>query len=481
MRSERVVANSHILRIAGMKLGGNLAGHHYLNHRRVLVIGASRTVLESLTGGKRMKIIMSRIWSIAAILLASAGMVSAAPVTFQVNMEVQATLGAFDPAAHTVELRGVFDGWGAGVTLAQSAGNTNVYEGTVDIPGSSGQVEYKFVLNQAGTLVWEGNVGAGGAANRSVTLTGSAQTLPVVYFNNQSAPPGVVAVTFQVNMGVQASIGNFDRTAHTVEARGAFDNWGPGITLSPSETDTNIFVGTANVTGSAGMVLEHKFVINQAGTLVYEGNVGPGGPFGNRVFTLASPPDQLLPVVYFNNLTNVVAAIPVTFRVNMGVQIARGAFDPGLNNVTLAGPFNNWSATATQLTNSLAQPYIFEATVDITGVSPGGTVPFKFLNNNTWEAGNDRTFVLASSAQTLPIEYFDRIPDLGRLTVTRNPTPFDVEVRLEWTGAVRIRVQTATSLVTGVWEDVPNTLGASTATLMYDETPGPRFFRLIGP
>jgi hypothetical protein len=64
------------------------------------------------------------------------------------------------------------------------------------------------------------------AANRSVTLTGSALTLPVVYFNNQAAPPGVVAVTFRVNMGVQASIGILIRTAHTVEARGAFDNWG---------------------------------------------------------------------------------------------------------------------------------------------------------------------------------------------------------------------------------------------------------------
>jgi len=430
-----------------------------------------------------MKTIVSRIGSCAALFLLSAGMVSAVPVTFQVNMEVQRTLGAFDPAAHTVEVRGAFDGWGPGVTLAQNASNTNVYEGTVDIAGASGsQVEYKFVMNQAGTAVWEGNVGTGGAANRSVTLTSSAQTLPVVYFNNQAAPPGVVAVTFQVNMGAQASLGNFDRTAHTVEARGAFDNWGAGITLSPSETDTNIFLGTANVTGSAGMVIEHKFVINQAGTLVYEGNVGPGGPFGNRVFTLASPPDQVLPVVYFNNLTNVVAPIPVTFRVNMGVQVARGAFDPASGIVNLAGPFNNWSTTATLLTNSPTEPYVYQGTVNISGVAPGGNVPFKFVaNSGTWEGGNDRTFVLASSAQTLPIEYFDRVPDLGRLTVTHDPTPFDVQITLTWTGAAQIRVQTATSLVTRVWEDVPNTLGASTATLMYDETPGGRFFRLVGP
>src|SRR5688500_13276860 len=145
-----------------------------------------------------------------ALLLTSAGIVSAAPLTFRVNMEVQRTLGAFDPAAHTVEVRGGFDGWGAGATLAQSAANTNVYEGTVDVPGASGsQVEYKFVMNQSGTAVWEGNVGTGGAANRSVTLTDSAQTLPVAYFNNQAAPPGTVAVTFQVNMEAQEVIGNF--------------------------------------------------------------------------------------------------------------------------------------------------------------------------------------------------------------------------------------------------------------------------------
>jgi len=114
-------------------------------------------------------------------------------------------------------------------------------------------------------------------------------------------------------------------------------------------------------------------------------------------------------------------------------------------------------------------------------VSPGGNVPFKFVaNGGTWETGNDRTFVLANSAQTLPIEYFDRVPDLGRLTITHDPTPFDVQVTLTWTGAAQIRVQTGTSL-TGPWEDVPNTLGASTATLNYDESPGPRLFRLAGP
>jgi hypothetical protein len=419
----------------------------------------------------------------AALLLGCASIVSAVPVTFQVNMEVQRGLGNFDPAAHTVEVRGAFNGWGGGTTLTPTVGNTNIYQVTVDISGAPGsQVQYKFVIDQAGTVVWEGPVGPGGTDNRSLTLTDTPQTLPVVYFNNQSAPPGVVAVTFQVNMEAQEDIGNFDPAAHSVEARGSFDNWGPGITLAPSSANTNIYQGIANVNGSPGAAFEYKFVINKAGTLVYEGNVGPGGPFGNRVFSLGPPPDQVLPVVYFNNFTNNAGAIPVTFRVNMGVQIARGLFDPASGVVNLAGPFNNWSTTATQLTNSPGDPNVYVGTVDITGVSPGGTVPYKFVaNTGTWETGNDRTFVLAGSAQTLPIDYFDRMPDLGRLTITREPIPFDVHITLTWPGAARIRVQTSTSLTGGVWQDVPDTQGASTVTLTYDESAGARFFRLVGP
>jgi hypothetical protein len=257
-----------------------------------------------------------------------------------------------------------------------------------------------------------------------------------------------VPVTFQVNMGVQQSLGAFDPAAHTVEARGSFDNWGAGIMLLPSETDTNIYRGIANVAGSQGTVLEYKFVINKAGTLTYEGNVGPGGQFGNRTFTLAASPEQVLPLVYFNNFTNNVGPIPVTFRINMGVQVARGLFDAASGTVNLAGQFNDWSTTATVLTNSPSDPYVYVGTVVITGFTPGDNVPFKFVANGaTWEGGNNRTFVLADSAQTLPIEFFDRVPDLGRLTITHDPTPFDVQITLTWTGGPGVRVQSATNLV----------------------------------
>jgi hypothetical protein len=422
----------------------------------------------------------------AGLISGSAITAGAVPVTFQVNMEIQAVLGTFSAGAgHTVEVHGSFDGWGPGRTLAASASNPNVYEVAIDIAGNAGtQVQYKFVINQAGTQVWENNgVGPGGAQNRSFNLPAAAETLPVVYFNNQTTPPGVVAVTFQINMSVQQSLGNFNPTGgHTVEAHGSFDNWGPGIALTADPNNASLYQGTVNINGSAGAPFENKFVINQSGTLVWEGNVGPGGPNGNRTFVLGTSP-QTLPVVYFNNLTNDPGAgIPVTFRLNMGVQIARGTFDPTSGTVTVAGQFNNWSTSASPLTNTVANPSLFVGTVNINSVPPGGSVGHKFvLNGSTWEAGDNRAFTLESPSQTLPVEYFDRVADLGPISiVVVAPDPFQVTV--SWTAGSRIRLQKSTNL-NGPWEDVPGTLGQDSAffDLTFEDERPSTFFRLAGP
>jgi hypothetical protein len=433
-------------------------------------------------------------WGLAATRLAlwiglvsgSAVTVAAVPVTFQLNMEIQTILGTFNAGAgHTVEVHGSFDGWGPGRTLVVNASNPNIYQGTIDVAGGAGsQVQYKFVINQSGAQVWEGNVGPGGAQNRSFNLPATAETLPVVYFNNQATPPGVVAVTFQINMSVQETLGNFIPTnGHAVEAHGSFDNWGAGIMLAANPNNASLYQGTVNISGSAGALFEHKFVINQGGgTLVWEGNVGPGGPNGNRTFTLGASP-QILPAVYFNNLTNNPGAgIPVTFRLNMGVQIARGTFNPASGTVVVAGQFNSWSTTASPLTNTVDNPSLFVGTVNINSVPAGGSVAHKFvLNGGTWETGNDRVFTLESPSQMLPIEFFDRMPDLGPLSVVVvAPDPFRVTV--SWTAGPRIRLQKTTNL-NGVWEEVPGTLGQDSAffDLTFEDERPSTFFRLVGP
>ena len=431
-----------------------------------------------------MKTTATRYGIVAGLFLASAPPLFAVDVTFQVNMEIQVTTGNFNPSAHTIEVHGSFDNWGPGIALSASETNANIYKGTANVTAAPGtQVLYKFVINQAGTLVWEvDGVGPGGIQNRAFNVPDSAQTLPDVYFNNQSTPPGAVAVTFQVNVGIQAELGNFNPDAHTVEVHGSFDNWGPGITLAQSAGDANIYVGTMNITGSAGTTIEHKFVINQAGTQVWESNVGPGGPFGNRAFTLA-PPSQTLPVVYFNNVTNNPGAgIAVTFQANMALQVARGIFDPATGVVDVRGPFNNWGTpSGLLLTNSAENPWIFAGSLNVSNASPGAAVPYKFNMNGTWETGDDRTFVLASSAQTLPPRFFDDVSNLGSLSIT-SAVVFEVEITVSWTAGPRVRLQSRSALSSGQWEDVPDTAGQSTKTLLLPiEESGNMFFRLVGP
>ena len=411
---------------------------------------------------------------------------AAVSVTFQVNMEVQTILGTFSPTAgHTVEVHGSFDGWGSGFVLSPSAANPNIYEGARDIAGATGtEIQYKFVINQSGTLVWESNgVGAGGANNRGFNLPGSAQTLPLVYFNNQQSPPGVVAVTFRINMSVQQSLGNFDAAAgSSVEVHGSFDNWGPGLTLTVDPVNTNLYTGSVSINGSTGTPYEHKFVINQSGTQTWEGNVGPGGPFGNRTFTLGTSP-QILPVVYFNNLTNTPGAgIPVTFRLSMEVPIARGMFDPSSGTVVVAGQFNNWSTSASPLTNSAASPYLYVGTVNISSVPAGGSVAHKFvLNGGTWESGDNRAFTLEAPSQLLPIEYFDRLPNLGTVSIAK-VEPFFFQWTVSWTGGPLIRLQSAPN-ANGPWTDVSGSLGQSSTIIdkAFEEDIPPAFFRLIAP
>lgn len=411
---------------------------------------------------------------------------SGSPVTFRVNMAIQAAAGNFNIAAgHTVEVHGAFDAWGPGVVLAANGADPNIYEATFEVGGTVGaEVQYKFVINQLGAQSWEVNgVGSGGAQNRTFTRSATAQVLDLVYFNNQSTAPGVVAVTFRVDLSVQEALGRFNPNAgHTVEAHGSFDNWGPGITLEADALNAGVYQGTINITGSEGAAFEHKFVINQAGALAWEGNVGPGGPNGNRIAVLAASP-QILPVVYFNNLTNDPGAgISVTFQVNMGVRIALGQFDPTSGSVVVAGPFNEWSPTATPLTNSPENPNIFSGTVNISTVSPGGFVSHKFVvDGGTWEGGDNRVFVLESASQTLPAVPFDRIPDLGPVSVS--VVTFEVyQVTVSWTAGPRVRLQKSTDL-NGPWEEVDGSLGQSSAffELSFEEERPSTYFRLIGP
>lgn len=409
----------------------------------------------------------------SAVALGAAAILQAAPVTFQLDLSPQIAGGNFDPSVDSAEVRGSFDGWSGGLVLSPSAADAETYVGVFesDLPAGT-VVQHKFVLNKGGTLTWEQDgLGPEGRQNREVTLTGSAQVIPAVTFNNVTIPPSNVRVTFQVNMEIQTIAGNFDPAAHTVEVRGGFNNWTGGFALAPSSTNPNIYVGTTDVFGSPGAAFEYKFVIDQAGTAVWEGNVGPGG-FGNRRFELTQG-EQSLPVVYFDNATTPPAGdVPVTFTVNMAVQNALGSFNPEVDTVTVAGQFNNWNTTAFQLSNTPENPLIYRGTATVRA-STGASVPYKFLiNGSTWEAGGDRTFNLQPPSQTLPTAFFSNQTGLSALAIARESSS---EVRLSWTSNDNVRLQAAAA-ITGPWTEVDGTLGSGSAVVPIGS--GNRFFRL---
>lgn len=217
-------------------------------------------------------------------------------VTFQVNMSVQTELGVFDPEAGTVNVAGEFNGWNTSdFLLTRSASDANLWVGTRQLTGAANSsVSYKFVMN-GGT--WEGNVGPNGAQNRSLTLTSAAQTLPAVFFNNVTAVPTDIPLTFQVNLSIPIAQGTFDPESGTVTVAGdLLNNWDTTASvLTRNAADPNLWTGTFEVSSTAGATVLYKFVLNSS---TWESMAD------NRAYILASTDPQTVPLAYFSNVNN---------------------------------------------------------------------------------------------------------------------------------------------------------------------------------
>ncbi len=112
--------------------------------------------------------------------------------------------------------------------------------------------------------------------------------------------------------------------------------------------------------------------------------------------------------IMIQHLERVVDPVDVEFRVNMAVKIAEGAFTAGTDAAHLAGSFNDWSATATEMTDTDSDQ-IYSATVS--GLVPGDRVYFKYvINTDTWEDDPNRELVVPHENGSFQAYYND---DLG--------------------------------------------------------------------
>ncbi len=342
-------------------------------------------------------------------------------VTFQVDMTEQLALGNFVPAnGDTVYVAGTFESptWSPfGLTNNPTAANPNIYSGTAPDTDTAGTVEqYKYgyvsVSNSSNELE---NIAT--IVNRSFTLQAGSTVLEPAYYSDVPATPSATTntVVFQINLAPQIYLGNFTN-GDQIEVFGSFQNpvWtAPGIILTnnPTSAQSNIYSGSFTDGNYPGTQYQYKYVIVAGTTDNYETTA-------NR--NLVTPTNYaVLPVAYFNNASNVYAT-PVTFQVDMTAPLADGAFVPANGDtVTAAGTFqsslsgNQWVAGTFVLTNSPANTNLYIGT--FTDPNPPGTgEQYKFqINpagvaaNAVWESIQNRYFALASTAQVLPVVFWN--------------------------------------------------------------------------
>ena len=273
-----------------------------------------------------------------ALLLGSALAASAIQVTYKVDMSVQMSVGNFTPAnGDTVFVSGNF-ATSDGVTWLQTATdgstnyilqpsgtNANVYVGTFNITNAPATFEnHQFVINPlgdfSGTLMWEPGIIGGG--NRFFEVPTVNTNLPDVYFNDVCPTCSIVEpITFYVDTTVQQCLGNFVPANGDLILVAGDWNWdlNAAPSLTPTGTNANVYSATLNVTNVVGTAVNYKFIILPfSGSTMWEGNVGPGGPSGNRQFVFPGAATNL-PTAVFNNQTNCFQSTPVTFEVNAGL------------------------------------------------------------------------------------------------------------------------------------------------------------------
>ncbi len=255
--------------------------------------------------------------------------------------------------------------------------------------------------------------------NRPNTSQGSTQILPPVYFNDIVASPSATtnALTFQIDMTRQVTLGNFRPGTDLIEAWGTFqtNQWSSGFILTndPAGTNTNLYSGTYRDGNYPGSWEEYKFVIVSNSVNVYES-------INNRTFNTSTNAGTFS-VTYFNNVSPY--ATPVAFQVDMTLPLLSHVFNPANGDtVGAAGTFqfSQWSVGAGgfQLTNNpaAANSNLYTGTYTVFD-QPGTGEYYKFVINHsdgsaTFElpastGGGDRQFVLASTAQTLPAVYWE--------------------------------------------------------------------------
>lgn len=339
---------------------------------------------------------MRKATAILLLALAYVGLAPAGDVTFQVDMRIKMKKGVFlKDSSDVVRVAGSFNSWGGSTDTLTDPNNDSIYTKTITV--ADGAIEYKFLKTLRGGLDWE-NV-----SNRAYTVVSGSQTLPPVYFDNDSVLVAAkVPVTFQVKMNIKMrELAFLPGSGDQVYVAGSFNGWGTADTLTDPNSDS---IYTKTVQLDEGVTVSFKFRKTLRGGLEWESNP-------DRSYVVPTG-GGAVPIVYFDrdSVYTPPAPGPVTFQVNMGMKLQEGTFLPGSGDIVrVAGSFNGWGASTDTLTDG-NNDSIYTKTVNI---NEGSAIEYKFLKTPRggveWEdnIGGNRTYTVPTGGGTLPVVWFD--------------------------------------------------------------------------
>jgi hypothetical protein len=261
--------------------------------------------------------------------------------------------------------------------------------------------------------------------NTGPTIT---QTNPAVFFVApvavRTAGGNTVDITFNVDMGVQASKGQFN-IGDPVKIAGNFNGWNNGAdVLTDADADT---IYTITKTFNVGDTLLYKFIKGADG---WENDP-------NRQYIV--PASNSTITVYFNDDTQyaVPTTIDVTFSCNMEYEIVSGRFNPATDTLSVRGNFNGWGSS-NLLFQSISDPNIYEGTFPILTYE-GYEFLYKYAyfggGNTTWENDPNKSYVVTADDITLGSAFIERtFNNANPSTITNYPVTIKFTVNM--TGAI---------------------------------------------
>ncbi|MDQ7052539.1 MAG: hypothetical protein Q9P14_06480 [candidate division KSB1 bacterium] len=101
---------------------------------------------------------------------------------------------------------------------------------------------------------------------------------------------------------------------------------------------------------------------------------------------------------------------PVTFQVNMSIQILEQKFDPTTDFVLVRGSFNQWTTVDTLVDSD--GDSLYTKIITFSDSLVGQMIEFKYYYQHNgvevWESDPRRTYVVPAGGGSVPLDYFDR-------------------------------------------------------------------------